>query len=202
MFTVLKLTVINIMIMNIIMNMIIIIIISGWPWDSWCWLFRHRPPSQGLARWEKATTGADEYILMKLLKPDNEYIIHTTYLNKHNFDQHHDHQHDQLGHSCNIGNTPNLGGKKLKTAFSVFLVYFWYGLILTDIEKVRGELKIFSNTFIWQDLRFFCPRDRLAISDKITCQSLNFICQTLEKLLQFADQTYKLKKMHLLSSFP
>ena len=100
----------------------------------------------------------------------------------------------QWGHSCNISNTPNLGGKKLKTAFSVFLVYFWYGLILTDIEKVRGKLKIFSNTFIWQDLRFFCPRDRLAISDKITCQIPNFICQTLEKSLQFADQTYKLRK--------
>ena len=28
------------------------------------------------------------------------------------------------GHSCNIGNAPNLGVKKLKTAFYVFLVYF------------------------------------------------------------------------------
>ena len=99
-----------------------------------------------------------------------------------------------MGHSCNISNTPNLGGQKLKAAFSVFLVYFWFGLILTDIEKVRGELKKNSNTFIWQDLRFFCPRDRLAISDKITCQSLNFIFQTLEKSLQNADQTYKLNK--------
>ena len=66
-------------------------------------------------------------------------------------------QHTQEGHSCNIGNTPNYGGKKLKTAFFVFLVYFWYGLILTGIGNVRGELKIFSNTFIWQDLRFFVP---------------------------------------------
>ena len=100
----------------------------------------------------------------------------------------------QWGHSCNIGNAPNLGGKKLKTAFYVFLVYFWYGLIFSNIGRVRGELKNFSNTLIWQDLRFFCPRDRLAIFDKITCQSLNFIFQTLEKSLQNADQTYKLNK--------
>ena len=60
--------------------------------------------------------------------------------------------------------------------------------------KLRGELKKISNTFIWQDLRFCCPRDRLAISDKITCQRLNFICYTFEKSLQFADQTYRLKK--------
>ena len=106
-----------------------------------------------------------------------------------------------LGHSCNIGNTPNLGGKKLKTPFYVFLVYFWYGLIFTKMGKALGELKIFSNTFIWQNLRFFCPRDRLAISDKIICQSLNFICQTLEKLLQFAYQTYKLEKCIWLQVF-
>ena len=106
--------------------------------------------------------------------------------------EHRDWQH--RGHSCNIGNTPNLGGQILKSAFYVFLVYFLYGLIFTDIGKVRGELKYFSITFIWQDLRFFCPRDILAISDKITCQSLNFNCQTLEKLFQFADQTYKLEK--------
>ena len=98
------------------------------------------------------------------------------------------------GHSCNIGNAPNLGGKKLKTPFYVFLVYFWNGLIFTKMGKALGELKKISNTFIWQNLRFFCPRDRLAISDKIICQSLNFICQTLEKSLQFADRTYKLKK--------
>ena len=60
--------------------------------------------------------------------------------------------------------------------------------------KAPGELKLFSNTFVRQDLRYFCPGNTLAISNKITCQSLNFICQTLEKSLQFADQTYKLKK--------
>ena len=61
------------------------------------------------------------------------------------------------GHSCNIGNAPNLDGKKLKTAILVFLVYFWYGLIFSNIGRVRGELKKFSNTLIWQDLRFFVP---------------------------------------------
>ena len=106
-----------------------------------------------------------------------------------------------MGHSCNIDNTPNLGGKKLKTSFYVFLVYIWYGFIFTKMGKALGELKQISNTFIWQNLRFFCPRDRLAISDKIICQSLNFICQTLEKLLQFADQTYKLKKCIWLQVF-
>ena len=99
-----------------------------------------------------------------------------------------------VGHSCNIGNTPNLCGKNWKIAFYVFLAYFWYGLIFTNIRKVKGKLKKNSNTFIWQDLRFFCPKDRLAISDKITCQIPNFICQTLEKSLQFVDQTYKLRK--------
>ena len=85
-------------------------------------------------------------------------------------------------------------GKNWKIAFYVFLAYFWYGLIFTNIRKVKGKLKKNSNTFIWQDLRFFCPKDRLAISDKITCQIPNFICQTLEKSLQFVDQTYKLRK--------
>ena len=98
------------------------------------------------------------------------------------------------GHSCNIGNAPNLVRKKMKTAFCLFLVYFWYGFIFTKMGKARDELKLCSNTFVWQDLRFFCPGDILAISGKITCQSLNFNCQTLEKSLQFADQTYKLKK--------
>ena len=87
-----------------------------------------------------------------------------------------------------------MGGKNWKIAFYVFLAYFWYGLIFTNIRKVKGKLIKNSNTFIWQDLRFFCPKDRLAISDKITCQIPNFICQTLEKSLQFADQTYKLRK--------
>ena len=82
----------------------------------------------------------------------------------------------------------------MKTAFCVFLVYFWYGFILTKMGKALGELKLCSNTFVRQDLRFFCPGNTLAISSKITCQSLNFICQTLEKSLQFADQSDKLKK--------
>ena len=82
----------------------------------------------------------------------------------------------------------------MKTAFCVFLVYFWYGFILTKMGKALGELKLCSNTFVRQDLRYFCPGNTLAISSKITCQSLNFICQTLEKSLQFADRTYKLKK--------
>ena len=87
-----------------------------------------------------------------------------------------------------------MGGKNWKIAFYVFLAYFWYGLIFTNIRKVKGKLRKNSNTFIWQDMRFFCPKDRLAISDKITCQIPNFICQTLEKSLQFVDQTYKLRK--------
>ena len=99
-----------------------------------------------------------------------------------------------MGHSCNISNAPNLVPNKLKTAFWVFLVYFWYGFILTKMGKAMGELKLCSNTFVRQDLRYFCPGNTLAISNKITCQSLNFICQTLEKSLQFADRTYKLKK--------
>ena len=82
----------------------------------------------------------------------------------------------------------------MKTAFCVFLVYFWYGFILTKMGKALGELKLCSNTFVRQDLRYFCPGNTLAISGEITCQSLNFICQTLEKSLQFADRTYKLKK--------
>ena len=38
---------------------------------------------------------------------------------------------DEEGHSCKNGNTPNLAPKKLKTAFCVILVYFWYGFIFT-----------------------------------------------------------------------
>ena len=106
------------------------------------------------------------------------------------------------GHSCNIGNAPNLVRKKMKTAFCVFLVYFWYGFILIKMGKALGELKLCSNTFVRQDLRYFCPGNTLAISNKITCQSLNFICQTLEKSLQFADRTYKLKKKRICLQVP
>ena len=114
------------------------------------------------------------------------------------FEETYENTHIQMqpmwGHSCYIGNAPNLVRKKMKTAFCVFLVYFWYGFILTKMGKALGELKLCSNTFVRQDLRYFCPGNTLAISSKITCQSLNFICQTLEKSLQFADRTYKLKK--------
>ena len=59
----------------------------------------------------------------------------------------------QQGHSCNISNAPNLVWKNWKLC-SVFLLYFWYGFISTNMGKAMGELKLCSNTFVWQDLRF------------------------------------------------
>ena len=58
-------------------------------------------------------------------------------------------------------------GKKMETAFRVFLVCFWCCFIITKMGKARGELKLCSNLFVWQDLRYFCPGDILAISGKL-----------------------------------
>ena len=106
------------------------------------------------------------------------------------------------GHSCNIGNAPNVVGKKLKTAFGELWIYIWYGFTFTKTKKAMGKLKKFSNTYIGQDLRFFCPEETLTISCKITCQSLNFICQTLEESLQSAYQSYRLKECICVWVFP
>ena len=52
----------------------------------------------------------------------------------------------------------NLVGKILKTAFCVFLMYFWYGFMFTKWEKQRASLNfVTSHSFrkIWD---FFVPR--------------------------------------------
>jgi hypothetical protein len=99
-----------------------------------------------------------------------------------------------LGISCNIGNAPNLVGKKLKTVICVFWMYIWYGITLTKMGKEMGKLKKFFNTYIWQNVWFFCPEEILTISCKIRCQSFNFICQALEQSLKFANRSYRLKE--------
>ena len=72
--------------------------------------------------------------------------------------------------------------------------YFNGGIRVSKTKKAMGKLKKISNTYIGRDLRFFCPEETLTISCKITCQSLNFICQTLEESLQSAYQSYRLKE--------
>ena len=99
-----------------------------------------------------------------------------------------------LGYSCNIGNAPNLVEKKLKTSICVFWMIICYGFTFTKREKVMGKLKKISKTYIRRNVWFFCPEEILTISCKITCQRLNFIGQTLEESLQFADQSYRLEE--------
>ena len=98
------------------------------------------------------------------------------------------------GHSCNIGNAPNLVGKKLKTVICVFWMYIWYGITLTKMGNEMGKLKQIFNTYIWQNVWFFRPEEILTISCKIRCQSFNFICQALEQSLKFANRSYRLKE--------
>ena len=98
------------------------------------------------------------------------------------------------GHSCNIGNAPSLVGKKLKTVICVFWMFICYGFTFTKREKVMGKLKKISKTYIRRNVWFFCPEEIFTISCKITCQRLNFIGQTLEESLQFADQSYRLEE--------
>ena len=100
----------------------------------------------------------------------------------------------QQGHSCNIGNAPSLVGKKLKTVICVFWMHIWYGFTFTKMEKVMGKLKKMSTHIFGQMFDFFCPEEILAFSCKISCQSFDFICQALEKSLQFADKSYRLKE--------
>ena len=104
------------------------------------------------------------------------------------------------GHSCNIGNAPNLVGKKSKIEIWVLSVYIWHGFTFTITGKVMGKLKKISTPTFGMISNFFVPRRHWPFSCKITCQSLNFICQTLGESLKFADPSYMFGRLHLPSS--
>ena len=105
-----------------------------------------------------------------------------------------------MGHSCNIGNAPNLGEKKLKIEIWLFSVYIWHGFSFTRTGKVKGKLKKSSKPTFGMIFDFFVPRRHWPFFGKIPCQSLNFICQTLGESLKFADPSYVFERLHLLSS--
>ena len=50
--------------------------------------------------------------------------------------------HQPQGHSGQIGNAPNLAGKKSKSMLQMFSMHIWYSFEFLTMKKAKGKLKI------------------------------------------------------------
>ena len=48
----------------------------------------------------------------------------------------------QVGHSGQIGNAPNLAGKKSKSMLQMFSMHIWYSFEFLTMKKAKGKLKM------------------------------------------------------------